>query len=92
MQQEGGYYVGVDIGGTFTDCAIIDAAGEITTGKVPTTPADLADGFFGAIDAAAAGLGLDAERVLAASTKLAHGTTAPSPEGAAPLIKKRPPD
>ena len=76
MEHRGGYFVGVDIGGTFTDCAIIDAGGEITTGKVPTTPQDLAAGFFGAIDAAAAGLGLDAERVLASATKLAHGTTA----------------
>ena len=76
MHHAGGYFVGVDIGGTFTDCAIIDAAGEIASGKVPTTPADLADGFFGAIDAAAVELGMDAERVLAAATKLAHGTTA----------------
>ena len=71
-----GYFVGVDIGGTFTDCAIIDPGGEISTGKVPTTPADLAEGFFASIEAAADALGLDAERVLAATAKLAHGTTA----------------
>ena len=76
MNGEGRYLVGVDIGGTFTDCAIIDAEGGITTGKVPTAPADLATGFFAAIDAAAGSLGLDAERVLASAAKLAHGTTA----------------
>ena len=76
MDRQGGYLVGVDIGGTFTDCAIIDAEGEITTGKVPTVPDDLASGFFASIDAAAAALGLDAERVLATAAKLAHGTTA----------------
>ena len=76
MTRGGRYLVGVDIGGTFTDCAIIDAGGAIATGKVPTSPADLASGFFAAIDAAAASLGLDAERVLAAADKLAHGTTA----------------
>ncbi|MCE2392389.1 MAG: hydantoinase/oxoprolinase family protein [Proteobacteria bacterium] len=76
MKPKGPYCLGVDIGGTFTDCAIIDPEGEIRTGKVPTTPSDLAQGFFASIEAAAASLGLDAERVLAATAKLAHGTTA----------------
>ena len=70
------YFVGVDVGGTFTDCAVIDAGGAIATGKAPTTPADLSGGFFASIDAAAAALGLDAERVLASTVKLAHGATA----------------
>jgi N-methylhydantoinase A/oxoprolinase/acetone carboxylase beta subunit len=36
--------VGVDIGGTFTDVALIDeASGEIGVAKVPTTPRDLAE-------------------------------------------------
>ena len=34
----GGYAVGVDIGGTFTDCAVIGPDGTIRTGKVPTRP------------------------------------------------------
>ncbi len=76
MNGPGRYLVGVDIGGTFTDCAIIDADGGITTGKVPTVPDDLASGFFASIDAAAGSLGLDAERVLGSAAKLAHGTTA----------------
>jgi N-methylhydantoinase A len=32
------YLVGVDIGGTFTDCVIIDETGYVTTAKVPSTP------------------------------------------------------
>src|SRR5207302_4466892 len=35
------YRVGVDIGGTFTDLILIDdASGELTVGKVLTTPSD----------------------------------------------------
>ena len=37
-----GYLVGIDIGGTFTDCAIVDAAGRLLTTKVPSTPPDFA--------------------------------------------------
>jgi hypothetical protein len=35
-----GYLVGIDIGGTFTDCAIVDRAGRLLTTKVPSTPQD----------------------------------------------------
>jgi nicotinamidase-related amidase len=32
------YIVGVDIGGTFTDCVAVDDAGSITIGKALSTP------------------------------------------------------
>ena len=45
--------VGVDIGGTFTDVALInDVTGEIGVVKVPTTPGNFADGVLTAIDMA----------------------------------------
>jgi N-methylhydantoinase A len=45
--------VGIDIGGTFTDVALInDATGEIGVVKVPTTPHDFADGVLAALDMA----------------------------------------
>ena len=45
--------VGVDIGGTFTDVALInDATGEIGVVKVPTTPHNFADGVLAALDMA----------------------------------------
>ncbi len=45
--------VGVDIGGTFTDVALInDATGEIGVVKVPTTPRNFADGVLAALDVA----------------------------------------
>src|ERR1041385_8020513 len=64
--------IGVDIGGTFTDVALVEeASGRIGVAKVPTTPADPADGVLRALETAmrryavsAAGVGL-----------LSHATT-----------------
>jgi N-methylhydantoinase A len=45
--------IGVDIGGTFTDVALVDeASGTIGVAKVPTTPRNLADGVLSALDLA----------------------------------------
>jgi N-methylhydantoinase A len=45
--------IGIDIGGTFTDIALIDdASGRIGVAKVPTTPADLTKGVLAALDSA----------------------------------------
>jgi len=42
--------IGVDIGGTFTDVALVEeASGRIGVAKVPTTPDDLAEGVLGAL-------------------------------------------
>jgi N-methylhydantoinase A len=58
--------VGVDVGGTFTDLvALVD--GRVVTAKVPSTPANQADGVLGALRAAA----LEPDRVAA----FAHGST-----------------
>jgi N-methylhydantoinase A len=70
------FTVGVDIGGTFTDSAIIDAAGEVRTGKVRTRPDDRARSFFEAIEEAARGFGLTLEELLGRCSRLVHGTTA----------------
>jgi N-methylhydantoinase A len=45
--------IGIDIGGTFTDVALVEeTSGAIGLAKVPTTPADLAEGVLRALDAA----------------------------------------
>src|ERR1700730_4590977 len=45
--------IGVDIGGTFTDVALVDdASGHIGVAKVPTTPGDLTEGVLCALDMA----------------------------------------
>lgn len=63
--------IGIDIGGTFTDLVAADLdSGDLHLRKVPSTPANLAEG-------AAAGLEALAESVPAEDVSfLAHGTTA----------------
>ena len=55
----GSYMIGVDIGGTFTDCVVMDERGRIATGKSPTTPDDRSRGFFDSIERAADAIGTD---------------------------------
>jgi N-methylhydantoinase A len=69
------YQVGVDIGGTFTDCAILTNDGYVVTGKAPTTPGDLSEGFFNSIANAAMELGLPASTLMARTQRISHGTT-----------------
>ena len=38
------YIIGVDIGGTFTDCVTMDAQGTVTVGKALSTPEDYSVG------------------------------------------------
>ncbi|MGC1416066.1 MAG: hydantoinase/oxoprolinase family protein [Candidatus Acidiferrum sp.] len=71
----GDVVIGVDIGGTFTDCAVIDETGRVHVGKVPTTPQDRSLGFFNAIDEVARGLGLTLGELLGRCHRLVHGTT-----------------
>src|SRR5712692_1937236 len=63
--------IGVDIGGTFTDVALVDAGGRIGVAKVPTTPRDLADGVVAALTVA-----MRRYQVAAADVELlSHATT-----------------
>lgn len=71
----GAYLIGVDIGGTFTDCVVMDERGQITTGKSPTTPEDRSRGFFNSIERAADAIGTDLESLLRDCRRLVHGTT-----------------
>jgi len=59
--------VGIDVGGTFTDLAALDANGRIVTTKVLSVPSDRAAGVLNALDDSAV-LPDDVERI-------AHGTT-----------------
>jgi N-methylhydantoinase A len=64
--------VGIDIGGTFTDVALVDeSSGRIEVAKVATTPADFGQGVITGIRQ-----GLDANAIEAANVALlAHATT-----------------
>ncbi|HEX6155174.1 MAG TPA: hydantoinase/oxoprolinase family protein [Burkholderiales bacterium] len=69
------YLVGIDIGGTFTDCAIVDGAGKLLTTKVPSTPGDFSRGMMDALDAGAQALGLKLADFCRDIAFLSHGTT-----------------
>jgi N-methylhydantoinase A len=69
------YLVGIDIGGTFTDCAIVDRAGRLLTTKVPSTPEDFSRGMMDALGAGAKALGLPLGEFCGEIAFLSHGTT-----------------
>lgn len=69
------YLCGVDIGGTFTDCVLIDDTARMHVGKASTTPEDPSQGFLDSVRSAASHAGLDPAVVLADTTRLLHGTT-----------------
>jgi N-methylhydantoinase A len=71
----GSYLVGVDIGGTFTDCVVIDQEGAVTTAKAPSTPSNFAQGMLDAIAGAADKLGIEPRRLYREVALLSHGTT-----------------
>ena len=70
-----GYVIGVDIGGTFTDCSVVTPEGSAYAGKSPTTPQDRSIGFFNAIEDAARDAGIGLNELLARCSRLVHGTT-----------------
>jgi N-methylhydantoinase A len=64
--------IGIDIGGTFTDVALVDeASGRIGVAKVPTTPSDLTEGVVSALETAMSRYNVAASRV----DLLSHATT-----------------
>src|SRR5262249_47945815 len=69
------YAIGIDVGGTFTDCYVTDGS-RGWRGKAPTTPGSLADGLVAALDAAAADIGRPIAALLSAPRHFAPGTTA----------------
>jgi len=64
--------IGVDIGGTFTDVAVVEEkSGRIGVAKVPTTPDDFARGVLDGLDQVMAKYAIPAGDV----GLLAHATT-----------------
>jgi N-methylhydantoinase A len=62
--------LGVDVGGTFTDAALLDGA-RLVTAKAPTTPRDQSEGVLAAVESALARAGARAGDV----ERLVHGMT-----------------
>ncbi len=67
--------VSIDVGGTFTDCLVLDEAGTVHEFKVPTTPADPAVGVLDSLEMAAAAAGQRLGGFLGDVEILIHGTT-----------------
>lgn len=67
--------IGVDIGGTFTDMALIDSGGSLRVFKSPSTPADPARGVVNVLDVAAAALGVTVGDLLGQCRLFVHGST-----------------
>lgn len=70
-----GYIVGIDIGGTFTDCVALDDQGNVASVKVPSTPPNFEEGFQNALRAMAGSLGHELEDFLSSVDHVLHGTT-----------------
>jgi N-methylhydantoinase A len=64
------YVVGVDIGGTFTDCVVVGNTGTMSFGKASSTPHNFAEGVLDAARDASRNLGMPDVRNLLAATKL----------------------
>src|SRR5215203_552484 len=62
--------LGVDVGGTFTDAALL-AGDRLVTGKAPTTPRDQSEGVMAAVYEALGGAGSEASDV----ERFVHGMT-----------------
>ena len=70
-----GYLVGVDIGGTFTDCVVVAPSGTVVTAKAASTPPDFSAGFVAALEIAAGKLGKDLASFCREVAMVSHGTT-----------------
>ncbi len=69
------YIIGIDTGGTFTDCVVMDADGRIVTAKASSTPDDFSEGVMESLRIAGERLGITTEALLRDTTRLALGTT-----------------
>src|SRR5262245_37873814 len=69
------FVIGVDTGGTFTDCVVIGEDGTVTWDKAHTTPENHTVGILEAIGNTSARLGLTRSELLGDSVALGIGST-----------------
>ncbi len=67
--------VGIDIGGTCTDCVVVDPDGSITLAKAFSTPPDFSRGIMDALGIASEAVGLELGALLAQTRLFLHSTT-----------------
>ncbi len=69
------FVIGLDVGGTFTDCVVVTDQGEMFVDKAFTTPQNTALGMIQAIENASRSMGMPVEQLLPETVTLALGTT-----------------
>jgi N-methylhydantoinase A len=69
------YVVGIDIGGTCTDCTVVDQDGVLTLGKAFTTYPTFTDGIADVLGVVAGELGIDVATLLGSTRLFLHSTT-----------------
>jgi N-methylhydantoinase A len=69
------YVIGVDIGGTFTDCIVVDGDGRVTIGKSNSTPGEFERGFVDSLGAAAERMEIEVADLIANAAGIYHGCT-----------------
>ena len=67
--------VAIDVGGTFTDCLVLDASGGLSAYKAPTTPHDPTEGLMNSLAKAARARGKSLQQFLPELELIIHGTT-----------------
>ena len=65
----------IDVGGTFTDCLVLEESGQLQRFKASTTPNDPTEGFFAAVGKAAAYYRQPMAEFLGDLEQIVHGTT-----------------
>lgn len=69
------YQIAVDIGGTFTDCVVLNEEGERTLAKAFSVPTDPSVGVLDAVAIAAKNVGVSVAELLSRTTAFVHGCT-----------------
>ena len=75
MSQNEKYIIGIDTGGTFTDCTVVDDDGKVIIGKAETTQGVFEEGVLNSIENAAGYLNLTLEELLDQARVVNQGTT-----------------
>lgn len=69
------YRIAVDIGGTFTDCVVVDGDGKRTIAKSLTVHESLPDGVLRSVELNAEQHGISLRELLEGTAEFVHGTT-----------------
>lgn len=70
------FICGIDTGGTFTDCVLIDtSSGQIVTTKALSTPDDFSIGLFESMERAAEQVGIALDELVGSTAQMIVGTT-----------------